>query len=149
MVELALASLQLGDQYRAVTIDGGFATDLRQALQTGQPFGSAYHDVVGAFPLGAENPITVAGALWDQWTVHAENIAKIKGLNAQLIASLIGAMVELQDNVYEHSGASQTGLVAYASLPGARFQRIDDGFHFIMLDQPERFADVVKAFLSS
>jgi pimeloyl-ACP methyl ester carboxylesterase len=36
---------------------------------------------------------------------------------------------------------------AYAGLQGAQLRRIDGGFHFIMLDQPEAFATEVAAFL--
>ncbi|WP_439214622.1 alpha/beta fold hydrolase [Duffyella gerundensis] len=37
---------------------------------------------------------------------------------------------------------------AYASAPDIHFTRIDDSFHFIMLDQPERFSSAVEAFLN-
>lgn len=147
IVELMLASLQNAGQYRAVTINSGFSTDLRQALQTNLPFGGGYHDVVGAFPLGTENPITAAGASWDQWTVHAENIAKTKGLNAQLVASLMGAMVEIQDNVYEHSGAPQTGLVAYAVTASSfEFVVADRGVGVLQtLRQNPKYADILDS----
>lgn len=36
---------------------------------------------------------------------------------------------------------------AYAGLPQAKLTRIDGSYHFIMLDQPERFAAEVVAFL--
>ncbi|WP_417231899.1 alpha/beta fold hydrolase [Brevundimonas sp.] len=36
---------------------------------------------------------------------------------------------------------------AYAPLPGAVVIRVEDSGHFIMLDQPERFASEVNAFL--
>ena len=36
---------------------------------------------------------------------------------------------------------------SYATLPGAILTRIDDSAHFIMLDQPARFAAEVNAFL--
>ena len=36
----------------------------------------------------------------------------------------------------------------YASLPGVRMVRVDDSRHFIMADQPERFAAVVDQFLA-
>ena len=36
---------------------------------------------------------------------------------------------------------------AYAGLANVRFTRIDDSFHFVMLDQPGRFADAVAAGL--
>lgn len=37
---------------------------------------------------------------------------------------------------------------AYASAPNIHFTRIDDSFHFIMLDQPERFSRAVESFLN-
>lgn len=36
----------------------------------------------------------------------------------------------------------------YAPLPGVRMVRVDDSRHFIMADQPERFAAVVDQFLA-
>ena len=37
---------------------------------------------------------------------------------------------------------------AYASAPDIHFTRIDDSFHFIMLDQPEKFSNAVESFLN-
>lgn len=37
---------------------------------------------------------------------------------------------------------------AYAAAPDIHFTRIDNSFHFVMLDQPERFSGVVKSFLN-
>ncbi|EJL93729.1 alpha/beta fold hydrolase [Pantoea sp. GM01] len=37
---------------------------------------------------------------------------------------------------------------AYASAPDIQFTRIDNSFHFIMLDQPERFSNEVESFLN-
>lgn len=127
IIELAFASLEFEEQYRLVKINGGFFSNLRSALQTGKSFGSGFNDVAGAFPLGTANPIVAADAQWDQWTIHAENIAKTKGFNAQLVASLMGAMVEIQDNVYEHSGAPDSGLVAYAAT--------NKSFEFVVADR--------------
>ena len=45
---------------------------------------------------------------------------------------------EITDGVYQAS---------FATLPGATLTRIDDSAHFIMLDQPARFAAEVNAFL--
>lgn len=36
----------------------------------------------------------------------------------------------------------------YASLPGVHLQRVDASRHFIMADQPERFAELVDQFLA-
>ncbi len=41
----------------------------------------------------------------------------------------------------------QTYIGAYAKLAGARLERIDGAFHFIMLDQPSAFAAAVERFL--
>jgi pimeloyl-ACP methyl ester carboxylesterase len=49
-----------------------------------------------------------------------------------------GMTPELTDQIYRG---------AYATLPGARFLRIDEAAHFIMLDQPDAFAGAVNAFL--
>ena len=45
---------------------------------------------------------------------------------------------EITDAIYQAS---------FATLPGATLTRIDDSAHFIMLDQPARFAAEVNAFL--
>ena len=45
---------------------------------------------------------------------------------------------QITDAVYQMS---------YAGLPGVTLKRIDDSAHFIMLDQPARFAAEVNAFL--
>ena len=45
---------------------------------------------------------------------------------------------EITDGIYQAS---------FANLPGASLTRIDDSAHFIMLDQPARFAAEVNAFL--
>jgi pimeloyl-ACP methyl ester carboxylesterase len=49
-----------------------------------------------------------------------------------------GMTPEMTDGIYRAS---------FANLPGATLTRVDDSAHFIMLDQPTRFADEVKAFL--
>ena len=49
-----------------------------------------------------------------------------------------GSTPEFSDNVYRAS---------FANLPGVTLTRIDDSAHFIMLDQPARFAAEVNAFL--
>ena len=50
-----------------------------------------------------------------------------------------GAPAALADATWERE---------YAPLPGVRMVRIDDSRHFIMADQPERFAAVVDQFLA-
>ena len=47
---------------------------------------------------------------------------------------------EITDMIYSMS---------FASRPGTTLKRIDDSAHFIMFDQPQRFAAEVDAFLSA
>ncbi len=49
-----------------------------------------------------------------------------------------GMTPEMTDGIYRMS---------FATLPSAQLKRIDDSAHFIMLDQPARFAAEVNAFL--
>ncbi len=147
LVEIALAAMTYGDQYQAVSVNSSFAGRLNQALQSRCPFGSSYNDRAGAFPLSAVNPVTSTGPEWDQWTTHAENAAKSQGLNAHLVAGLLGAMIEIQDNVYEHSGAPETGLVAYATTATSfEFVVADRGVGVLSsLRKNPKYADVSDA----
>lgn len=150
IVELVLASLQHAEEYRSVSVDGGFSASLRAAIQSGLPFGGGYSDVAGVFPLSQDNPVTVAESGWDQWTAHAENAARSKGLDGPLVASLLGALIEIQDNVYEHSGSPQTGLVAYAVTPASfEFVVADRGKGVLQtLRQNPQYADIADSGLA-
>ena len=74
--------------------------------------------------------------MWEQWLLHAENAAKNRGFPSGLVASLVGALGEMQDNVYEHSGAAQTGLVAYAVT--------DRTFEFVVADRGMGVLDTLR-----
>jgi pimeloyl-ACP methyl ester carboxylesterase len=55
------------------------------------------------------------------------------------------------DEAYGVPAAAIDGLYrsAYAGAAGARLERIDGSLHFVMLDQPQRFADAVARFLAA
>jgi pimeloyl-ACP methyl ester carboxylesterase len=53
-------------------------------------------------------------------------------------APLIPLSAEQTDSVYESM---------YAGLPSATLRRVPDAYHFIMLDQPDVFADELRTFL--
>lgn len=127
LVEMALAKIYHPRQYQSVVINSGFSKDLGAALHSGKSFGGAFKDQAGAFPLGLDNPVLQSESGWDQWTVHAENIAKSQGINPKLVSGLLGALGELQDNIYEHSEAPQTGVVAYAVTSSS--------FEFVVADR--------------
>lgn len=127
LVELLSAAAQFPDEYQSISFASQFAKQLENAWATGTIFGGDYVDKAGVFPLPGENPIGSADRRWEQWLLHAENVAKANGVAAPLIASFIGALQEMQDNVYEHSDAVETGLVAYAVT--------DRSFEFVVSDR--------------
>ena len=127
IVELLSAAMQFPSEYQSVSLAGKFAATLRNAWATATPFGGAYGDIAGAFPLPSDNPVVIGDCSWEQWLLHAENAAKGYGVAGPLVASFIGALREMQDNVYEHSGAAHTGLVAYAVT--------DRSFEFVVSDR--------------
>ena len=53
--------------------------------------------------------------------------------------ALFGVPAERVDAMYRQ---------AYASTPKIHSTRIDDSFHFVMLDQPERFSSAVESFIN-
>lgn len=127
LVELVIASRMRPDAYRAVTIEPPFFHLVERALADGAISGAGSNDRAGVFPLRRFDPSPAAdNLLWDQWAKHAENAAVAAGLPHGLVAGLMGAVGELQDNVFEHSGASDTGLVAYGVTHGS--------FEFVVAD---------------
>lgn len=128
LVELAMAVVAAPDAYHAVTVEPPAFQQMTRALRDGAISGAAARDRSGAFPLsrlkrerdGADE------AAFEQWAMHAENAGVAAGLAKGLVAGLMGALGELQDNVFEHSGRPETGIVAYAGSDGA--------FEFVVAD---------------
>lgn len=120
LVELAIARRMQPDAYRAVVIEPPIFQQLESALSDGEISGAGATDRAGVFPLRRFDPSLAAdNLLWDQWAKHSENAAVAAGLPRGLVVGLMGALGELQDNVFEHSGAPDTGLVAYGAGNGS------------------------------
>ena len=85
----------------------------------------------------------VATAMYEDMTTDARaRLARI-GVPVTVVYAYDAAMgvpVAAVDRLYSS---------AYDTLAGAKLIRIDGGYHFIMLDQPEAFAREVESFLSS
>jgi hypothetical protein len=127
VVELAFARITAPDAYRSVTIEPPIFQQVIQALTEGTISGARAHDRAGVFPLSRFDPLDEAdNALRDQWTKHAENAAVVAGLPRTLVTGLVGAIGELQDNVFEHSGRPGSGLLAYGASNGT--------FEFVVAD---------------
>lgn len=127
LVELLSATTSHPNEYRDVFLAGSFANRLKESWSRGTPFGGKYGDVAGAFPLPPDNPVLNRDPHWEQWLLHTENVVRANGVPAPLAASLIGALGEMQDNVYEHSAAAGTGVVAYSVT--------DRSFEFVVSDR--------------
>jgi hypothetical protein len=127
LVELAIARMATPDAYHRVTVEPPIFHQIEHALADGVISGAGARDRAGAFPMRLFDPSTGAdNMLWDQWAKHAENAAVSAGLAKGLAAGLMGALGELQDNIFEHSGRPATGLVAYGAGNGA--------FEFVVAD---------------
>lgn len=126
VVELMYARKAMPAEYAQVMVEMPFARFVDDAISSARISGGNHDDVAGVFPLGRHGAGTHAEDLWEQWALHAQNAAVTRGLNRSLVDGLIGALIELQDNVYQHSEAPETGLVAYAVGPGT--------FEFVVAD---------------
>ena len=59
------------------------------------------------------------GSGWTEFGIAVQNAAmRTSGLPRKTAAQLVGAIGELQDNIYEHSKAAETGIVAFRATPG-------------------------------
>ena len=125
LVELALAARAAPTTYSSVTVAPPFFHRVLQGLAARRISGGGARDIAGVFPLARLDP---AGddSHWHQWVSHAENAAVASGLARGLVSGLMGALGELQENVYQHSGRPESGLVAYATLNGM--------FEFVVAD---------------
>jgi pimeloyl-ACP methyl ester carboxylesterase len=89
----------------------------------------------------ASDKSVVARAMYEDMTTDIRpQLHKIKAPVTILHAwdSLTGIPQAASDQLYQEN---------YAALPDKKIVRIDDSFHFIMLDQPDKFAAQVDNFL--
>jgi hypothetical protein len=121
LVELAMATTALPDAYRGVVVEAPVFHQVERALREGLISGAGARDRAGVFPLSRAERLA-----WEQWAKHAENATVAAGLTKGLVGGLMGALGELQDNVFEHSGRPESGVVVYAANNGA--------FEFVVAD---------------
>lgn len=90
---------------------------------------------------GASSPSVVGRAMYDLLVTDARgDLAKVKAPTTLLYAYDAGTGMPA-------AAADKLFVDAYAGLPGLTARRIDDARHFIMLDQPQAFAQAVANFL--
>ncbi|MDR4308497.1 hypothetical protein IHQ68_17905 [Chelatococcus sambhunathii] len=66
-------------------------------------------------------------AVWTGFGLAAQQAATAAGFSARVAAQLAAAIGELHSNIYEHSGAPATGLIAFRAAP--------DRFEFVASDR--------------
>lgn len=101
--------------YAGVVFDAPFASAMEAALCNQTPFGLDMGNRTGAFPLGTLGASGDDTDAWRLWLSRADQAARAVGFPDRTAAEMIGALGELEDNVFRHSEAFETGLVAYAA----------------------------------
>ena len=134
------------------------------SVDTLRPMATQMRDQVRAGPPASAPPPNMSNseagrARVLEWQHHSDPAAVAEALYEDLtsdfrpdVASLAGRPVTL---LYAVPDAATAGMVqrlyasGYAGAPNVRLVPVEDSMHFIMLDQPERFAQQVEAFLST
>lgn len=103
--------------------------------------------------------ITPAGAAQvNRWSAEADAVVSARAMYEDMVTDMRPALPALRAPVtmlYPYSsksfGAEQAKAIygnAYRAAPNARLVAVPESFHFIMLDQPARFAAELKTFLT-
>lgn len=99
---------------------------LIHAIERGGVSGDRRDDVFGFIPSNRD-PSSPDDDIWISWLYHAQMAAENVGIPKKLAHGLVGAIKELESNIYEHSERAETGVVGYRAVSGA--------FEFIVADR--------------
>ncbi|SEP02213.1 hypothetical protein SAMN05444123_10737 [Rhodopseudomonas pseudopalustris] len=118
LVELVRARQQYPEAFASVVFEAPFVATIQAALDRDTVTGTEKNAQAGAFPLQRLGVNGERSDLWQLWASRADQAALTAGFPAQIAAEIVGALGELQDNVFRHSEAARTGLIAFAARPG-------------------------------
>lgn len=76
-------------------------------------------------------------ATWIGFGLAAQQAAVSVGFPRKVAAQLVGALGEMQSNIYEHSGVPATGVVVFKARPG--------GFEFVVTDRGVGVLDSLRS----
>src|SRR5262249_50521577 len=93
-----------------------------------------------------------------KWSATSDKSVAARGLYEVMTTDIRPTLPQIKTPVtIVYPGAAITGLspagagqfyqTNYAALPNKKLVRIEDSYHFIMLDQPDKFAEQVDLFL--
>lgn len=96
-------------------------------------------------------PAVLADALGSDRSVAARALYEDMTTDVRPALAAIEAPLTIVYAVNEFAPDAQAGALyrgTYAAAPAATFHAVPDSRHFVMLDQPERFAEILSAFLA-
>ena len=107
---------------------------------------------------GLSRTLATQAAMVD-WAVASDRQALATAIREVMTTDVRGQLASMTTPVWAVYAADAEGGAPpamaeamwtreYAGLPGVRLERVDGSRHFIMADQPERFAEIVDAFLA-
>lgn len=115
LIELAMALRMHPSAYTSVVVEAPFAKLVETAMAAASISGSARGARLGVFPLRRLASSGEATDEWNLWSSRADQAAMSAGFPKQVAAEIVGAVGELQDNVFRHSSAYESGVVAFAA----------------------------------
>jgi hypothetical protein len=127
LVELVRSQRRYPEAFASVVLEPPFVATIEAALHREAVSGTEKDSRAGVFPLRQLGPDGERSDLWQLWASRADQAALAVGFPARVAAEIVGALGELQDNVFRHSEASPTGLVAFAARPGSFEVVVSDG----------------------
>lgn len=103
------------DAFGAVTFQSPMIASIEAALTSLTPSGLTHGARIGVFPLALLPSTGDVTEIWTAWASRADQAAESAGFPKRVAAEIIGALGELRDNVFRHSCACETGLVAFGA----------------------------------
>ena len=100
----------------------------------------------------AARPRVAADSLASDRPVAARAVYELMTTDARSLLGSIAAPLTVLYATNEYAGEAMVGPLyrgAYANASGARLVQVADSYHFVMIDQPERFHSLLADFLAS
>lgn len=133
-----------------------FAAQAAAGMRAADDAGFRAGQVQGAVGL-AIDPATRTAMV--EWSMASDRQALAAAIGEVMLTDLRPGLASMTTPVWAVYAADANGGAPapmadalwsreYASLPGVTLMRVDDSRHFIMADQPQRFAEIVDRFLA-
>lgn len=115
LMELMVARRAASSAYANVVVESPFEKLIHAAVNAGTISGTDRGARMGVFPLRRLPPDGDKTDEWKLWASRADQAAGSVGFPRRVAGEIVGALGELQDNIFRHSSAYESGLVAFAA----------------------------------